>query len=157
MKTALIIHGMPSKEGYFDPSMPSQSNRHWLPWLQKQLIINGILTQAPEMPEPYEQRYELWKKEFERFDINEDTTLIGYSCGGGFLIRWLSENNVRVGKVLLVAPWTDPTGELDTGMFDFEIDTTLIDRVQSLTTFYSLDDDDVILKTVDILDSVLID
>jgi hypothetical protein len=41
MKNAVLIHGMPSKDEYFDPSAPSLSNAHWFPWLQKQLIING--------------------------------------------------------------------------------------------------------------------
>jgi len=46
MKTAIIIHGMPSKEEYFSPKTKSQSNGHWLPWIQKQLILNGILARV---------------------------------------------------------------------------------------------------------------
>lgn len=32
--TAIILHGMPDKEEYYDPANPSQSNRHRIPWLQ---------------------------------------------------------------------------------------------------------------------------
>lgn len=44
---------MPSKEEYFNSDSPAQSNKHWLPWLQRQLQLNGILAQTPEMPESY--------------------------------------------------------------------------------------------------------
>lgn len=30
------------------------------------------------------------------------------SCGAGFLLRWLSENSVRIAKLILVIPWLDP-------------------------------------------------
>ncbi len=85
MKYAIIIHGMPDKENYFDSKADSQSNCHWLPWLQQQLNINGILSQTPEMPEPYNPDYEKWRGVLEQFKINEDTILVGHSCGAGFI------------------------------------------------------------------------
>jgi hypothetical protein len=33
MKNAIILHGGPDKQEYYDPETPSQSNMHWLPWL----------------------------------------------------------------------------------------------------------------------------
>ena len=140
MKTALILHGKPSKEEYFDPESPSPSNGHWLPWIQRQLLLKGILSQTPELPEPYEPSYEKWRDVFERFEVNNNTILIGHSCGAGFLVRWLSENNVNVGKVALVAPWLDPTKELNTGFFNFDIDSDLVSRTDGLTAMYSTDD-----------------
>lgn len=111
MKNAILIHGWPGKEEYFDPNIPSPSNSHWFPWVQHQLLLKKIEAQTPEMPKAYEPNYEAWKEMFERFEINENSILIGHSCGGGFLTRWLSENDVRVGKVALVAPWLDPLPE----------------------------------------------
>ncbi len=151
MKTAILIHGKVDKEELFDLANPSPSNHHWFPWLQHQLIINGILAQTPEMPDAWEPVYEKWCSLFERFEINEETILIGHSCGGGFLVRWLSENKVRAGKVILVAPWLDPLHELDTRFFDFEIDSELINRTAGLTILYSTDDEESILKSVEIL------
>ena len=104
MKTAVILHGKPSKEGYFDMTRQSQSNSHWLPWLKQQLIVNGILAQTPELPEPYDPDYKKWKAVFEQFKIDGETILVGHSRGGGFLVRWLSEHKIKVGKVALVAP-----------------------------------------------------
>lgn len=152
MKTAIILHGKPSKEEYLNSSRDSQSNSHWIPWIQQQLLVKGILAQTPELPEPYEPVYEDWKKVFEKFYINEDTILIGHSCGGGFLVRWLSENKVRVGKVVLVAPWLDPDHKLHTDFFNFELDTDVPQRADEIVIFVSNDDDADIQTSVETLE-----
>lgn len=152
MKTAIILHGMPSKESYLRVDREAQSNSHWLPWIQQQLLVNGVLAQTPELPEPYEPVYESWQSVFEKFDINEDTILIGHSCGAGFLIRWLTENKVKVGKVVLVAPWMDPHRQLKSGFYDFEIDAGISERVKSVTVFISEDDDQEMHATVQLLE-----
>jgi len=155
MKTAIIIHGMPDREEYYDPKIPSPSNFHWFPWIQKQLLMKGIFAQTPEMPEPYAPNYQKWKWMFEQFKIDQDTILIGHSCGGGFLIRWLSENNIKVGKVVLVAPWinpdNDPNLEIDKTFFKFDIDQNLVSKTDGLKVMYSTDDGKYILDTVKIL------
>lgn len=148
MKTAIIIHGMPSKEEYFDQKSDSPSNSHWLPWLQKQLLINNIFTENPEMPEPYLPDYEKWKNIFEQFKIDEETSLIGHSCGAGFLVRYLSENNIKVDKVALVAPWLNVNHEENINFFDFEIDKNLLTKTKDLKIFVSRDDHEEILNSV---------
>ena len=156
MKTAIILHGMPSWEEYMNPNSDAQSNKHWSPWIQRQLIIKGVLAQAIELPKPYKPVYEDYKKVFEQFDINEETMLIGHSCSAGFLIRWLSENDVKVGKVALVAPWIDVNKEIKSGFFDFEIDPKISEKTKGLYLFYSSDDKDV-KGSVDILKKTLKD
>ena len=158
MKNAIIVHGMPSKDEYYSPEYPSASNFQWLPWLQKQLLIKDIYAVTPEMPHAYAPDYAVWKKEFERFDITPETILVGHSCGGGFLARWLSENkDVRVGRVVLVAPWLDPDGELDTGFFDFEIDPNLVSHAGGVTIFNSDNDDEDVQQSVKKLREVIKD
>jgi predicted alpha/beta hydrolase family esterase len=148
MKTAIILHGMPSKEEYFNFKSPSPSNNHWLPWLQHELILNDILAQSPELLEPYEPDYEKWRLVFERFPIDKDTYLIGHSCGGGFLVRWLSENKIQVGKVALVAPWINAASPRPKpGFFDFELDRNLVERTQGACLFVSTDDSQDIINT----------
>jgi predicted alpha/beta hydrolase family esterase len=123
---AIILHGRSDKEDYYEPTFPSSSNAHWLPWLQKQLIVSDIAAQTPDVPLSYEPKYEIWCREFERQDIGPDTILVGHSCGGGFLVRWLSEHkDIKVASVVLVAPWLDPLNELKDDFFDFEIDSEL--------------------------------
>jgi uncharacterized protein len=151
MKRAIIIHGMPDKESYYGLEGDAESNCHWLPWLQKQLIVKDILAQTPEMPEPYTPNYEKWCSVFNQFVVDEETGLIGHSCGAGFLLRWLSENKQKVGKVVLVAPWIDPTNELgdDNSFFSFEIDPELAQRTNGVHVFNSSNDDDVIHQSVE--------
>ena len=155
MKTAIIIHGYNDKSEYLDENRPASSNDHWIPWIQRQLLLRGIEAQAPEMPGFYEPNYTKWKEMLERFTPDEDTILIGHSCGGGFLIRWLSENDVKVGKVVLVAPWLDPEKNIDPDFFDFDFDVNLADKTQGLSIMYSTDDFSDILTTVDVLKSKL--
>ena len=156
MKNAIIVHGKPSKEIYYSDKYPASSNFAWIPWLQKQLIIKDIKTDTPEMPHSYKPDYVIWKRELERFDISENTILIGHSAGAGFLIRWLSENkNTRVAKVILVAPSIDPDKKSETGFCDFDIDKDLINRVEKITIFISDNDSEHIVRSVDILKSEL--
>lgn len=157
MKTAVIIHGYNDKSEYLDTNRPAASNDHWLPWLQRQLLLKGILAQTPEMPVFYEPHYDEWKKMLQRFDLNEETMLIGHSCGGGFLVRWLSESTTKVGKVVLVAPWLDPEHKIDENFFQFDIDSNLAKKTQGLVIMYSADDSDEILKSIEILKSNLKD
>jgi len=143
MKSALLIHGTCDEEEYFSDKYPSLSNSHWFPWLQKQLLIKGIFTQTPEMPDAYKPDYEKWKNEFERFSIDEEAILVGHSCGGGFLVRWLSENKIKVKKLVLVAPWLDPARKRTTTFFDFTIDPTLSERVDTHILISNDDDEDI--------------
>ncbi len=151
MKNAILIHGTCDKEEYFSDEYPSLSNSYYFPWLQKQLLINNIFTQTPEMPDAYAPEYLKWKKEFERFDINENTILVGYSCGGGFLIRWLSENKIKINKLILVAPWVDPERSQTTDFFKFEIDSDLQRRVKEMHLLVSSDDDKDVHDSVDLI------
>ncbi len=153
----MIIHGCPSKEEYLDKHNPSPAQSHWLPWIKEQLELKEVKAETPEMPIPYEPNYEAWKNIFEQFQITEETILIGHSCGGGFLIRWLSEHPERkVEKVLLVAPWLDPAGEI-APFFTFSIDATMVRRAEKVVVFYSTDDEDTILRSVSLLKEKLPD
>lgn len=138
MKNAIIVHGMPSKDDYYNSELPSMSNSHWVPWLQNMLLTSNIAAVTPEMPLAFAPDYAIWQREFERYDISEDTILVGHSCGGGFLVRWLSEHtDIQVGKVILVAPWIDPFREDTTDFFEFTIDKDLAARTKGLWIFNS--------------------
>lgn len=141
MKNAIILHGSTDKEEYYAVKHPSMSNSHWIPWLQKRLLVEHIPTATPEIPECYRLDYAVWKREFERFDITEETILVGHSCGGGFIVRWLSENkDTKVDKVVLVAPWIDPDKREGKVFFDFTMDAELVSRTKGVTIFASDND-----------------
>jgi uncharacterized protein len=153
---AIILHGRPRKNEYYSDKNPSQSNSHWLPWLQAQLMHRDIFAQTPEIPLSYEPLWERWVREIERYDITPDTMLVGHSCGGGFWVRYLSENrDLQVGKVVLVAPWIDIEQKDPNKMFDFKIDPNIASRTKGLTIFNSSDDAEEILSSVEKLRQTL--
>lgn len=153
MKNAIILHGGPSKEEYYDPKMPSASNQHWFPWLQQQLLIRDIPAATVEVPWAYDRNWKVWQREVERFDIGPETMLIGHSTGAGFWIKYLSiHKDLRVDKLLLVAPWLDPDQEHTKDFFDdFEIDPNFPTRTKGVTIFNSDNDQDSVQKTVKIV------
>ncbi|HVX58531.1 MAG TPA: alpha/beta hydrolase [Candidatus Saccharimonadales bacterium] len=159
MKNAILIHGWNDRSEYYDPDRPTASNDHWLPWLTKQLVLKDINTVAIEMPDGHYPKYDVWKRELERYDVSADTILVGHSCGGGFLVRWLGETDKRVGKVILVAPWLGlDTGDepFDKSFFDFKIEPSIAERTAGLSIMISDDDMKSVLDSVDILRNKLV-
>jgi predicted alpha/beta hydrolase family esterase len=149
MKNAIILHGQPGKEEYYDPKRPSMSNAHWIAWLQGQLLKNDVAAATPEVPKAFHPEWELWKKEVERFEIKPDTIIVGHSRGGEFWLRYLSENkNISVGKVVLVAPSLGWHYSDDHYFGDFKIDSDLVKRTNGITLFHSVNDGDGIQKSV---------
>jgi predicted alpha/beta hydrolase family esterase len=135
MKNAIILHGKPSKDEYYSAQLPSASNSHWLPWLQKELMVRDVYAQTPEIPNSWQPDYATWRKEFERYDITPETMLVGHSCGGGFLVRWLSEHpSVHTGKVILVAPSLGLDWD-SRDFFQFKIDPAIASRTKGLVIF----------------------
>lgn len=164
MANAIILHGKPQKNTYYDHDLPSASNAIWLPWLQKELLILGLPAQTPEMHNAWRPDYRVWTKEFERHDITPDTLLVGHSMGGGFIVQWLSEHpEVYVGHVFLIAPSLGdrftPDEKVEPpllgGMFDFDIDPTLLERTKSLTLFHSDNDRGRVVASVNYIRSAL--
>jgi predicted alpha/beta hydrolase family esterase len=152
MQNAIILHGKPSRAEYYTLKALGTSNDHWLPWLQAQLLKRDIAAVTPEMPRAYAPDWDTWVREIERYDITPETILVGHSCGGGFWVRYLSERpHLRVGKVVLIAPWIDPDGDNTKGFFDFTIDPDLASRTQGLIIFHSDNDMGNVHKSVAIL------
>lgn len=101
----------------------------------------------------YDPEWETWCREIERYDIGPETILIGHSCGAGFWVKYLSVHpDLRVGKVILVAPWMDPDGDETKGFFaGLEIDSKLPERTHGVVIFHSDNDMGNVHKTVAIL------
>lgn len=147
MKNAILIHGKPDKDEYYNPALPSASNFHWFPWLQKQLLLAEIPTQTPEMYNGWQPDYRIWSNELGNYKVTPETILVGHSCGGGFIVQWLSEHkDVKVDKIVLVAPWLGPIGNNESddepigGFFKFDIDSQLSERVNKIVIFNSDND-----------------
>lgn len=106
------------------------------------------------MPNAYKSVYEEWKKEFERFDVNEGTILVGHSCGSGFLLRWLGDSGKKVSKLVMVAPYLDPK-KVRGGFLQFKLNPNLSDQIKDIHILNSDDDDeDMQISTKRIMDEV---
>ena len=78
---------------------------------------------------------------------------MGHSTGAGFFIKYLSiHKDLRVDKVILVAPWLDPDRKKTKNFFDdFEIDLNIINRTAGITIFNSDNDQQSVHKTVKLI------
>lgn len=135
----IIIHGCPSnKEKTMDPATRTY-DKHWIPWLKTKLINAGIRTEAPLMPDPWEPDYEKFKAEFEKYIVDENTILVGHSCGSSFLVRWLGETQSKVKKLILVAPWKipDENDKYRQAFYTYNINPEIKNNVQEIIMFTS--------------------
>lgn len=135
----IIIHGCPSNiEKARDPEKRTY-DKHWIPWAKKKLIAGGINTETPLMPDPWEPDYNKFKEEFEKYEVTEDTILIGHSCGCAFLVRWLGETKNKIRKLILVAPWKipDKNDKFRKSFYEYSIDKKIKERVKKIVFFTS--------------------
>lgn len=147
----IIIHGCS------DDVKDKMYNKHWIPWIKKELISSGIKTETPTMPKPWQPDYISFKKEFEKNKVTENTILIGHSCGCAFLVRWLGETKQKINKLMLVAPWkiADKNDELKKEFYEYPIDETIKSRVKEIIMFTSNDEEEDGKKSLKIFNNAL--
>ncbi len=151
-KSCLIVHGCPGDEESLMDLSERTYTKHWISWIRRELNARGISTQVPLLPEPWSPVYEKFKAEFEKYPVNESTILIGHSCGGAFLVRWLGDTKQKIDTLILVAPWKIPEPG-DSGReayYGYTIDETISDRVKRIVMFISDDEEEDGKKSVEI-------
>lgn len=98
----------------FEINIEDDGRKGWKYSLQEELGAAYEIV-IPKMPNTFNARYVEWKIWFDKYVpfMKEGIILIGYSMGGIFLAKYLSENNVpvKIKAVFLVAP---PYDEQDT-------------------------------------------
>ena len=100
MKTVYIIHGCPlNAEKAMKPETRTY-DKHWIPWIQRELSRRGIPVRIPRLPNPWAPDYGAFKKEFEKYPVSENDILVGHSCGCAFLVRWLGDSKQKIAKML---------------------------------------------------------
>lgn len=132
-------------------------DKHWIPWTKEQLTAHGIKTETPLMPEPWAPDYAKFKKEFEKYEVSENTILIGTSCGCAFLVRWLGEAQRKIKKLILVAPWKfpDENKRAQADFYDYPIDNGIKNRVSEIVMFTADDEEADGKKSLQIFHAVL--
>ena len=135
----VIVHGCPSDIEKAVDAKTRTYDKHWIPWLKKELTSRGIKTETPLMPKPWYPDYKAFKKKFEKCEITDDSVLIGHSCGCAFLVRWLGNTKRKIKKLILVAPWKTPdSNERFRKLFyEYPIDETIKGRVKEIVMFTS--------------------
>lgn len=130
--------------------------KHWIPWIKKNLIKNGIPAQNPWMPEPWYPDYRKFKERFERYNVDKKTILIGHSCGCAFLVRWLGDTKREVNKLILVAPWKVRKGDrYRKAFYTYPIDPTIKLRVKEIIMFTSDDEKEEGKKSLEMFHQAL--
>jgi len=144
MKKALILHGVNKSKEFAASHQTPVSTWFWLPWLQQQFNIAGVNCQNPLFPNSWfpDKNYKDDFDMFSQFKIDEDTIIVGWSCGGGFILKYLAENpTIKISHLILVAPWLD-TQKLMKNYFEgFDLDSKLPDRIKQIDIFYSANDE----------------
>ena len=143
-QNSIIIHGCPSDiEKAMNPETRTY-DKHWIPWLKRNLIAAGIETETPLMPDPWEPNYQKFKTEFEKYEVGENTILVGHSCGSAFLVRWLGETKRKILKLILVAPWKipDKDDEFRKEFYTYPIDESIKSRINEVVMFTADDEED---------------
>lgn len=98
----IIVHGGPLTE---TPEKPHHLHElYWQPWVKTELEKHNVRCDIPVMPNPWLPRYSEWKETFEKYELSEQSILVGHSRGAAFLIRWLGETRRTAKKLILVAP-----------------------------------------------------
>lgn len=156
-RRAIIVHGKPSKEKYYDPSYPGPALANWLPWVGKQLQKSGYDEVAiPEIPTPYEPSYDKWIDVLRSHQIDRNTLVIGHSFGAAALIEYMNRHpDAEVDRFIAVAPWFDPQHRYqDAG--PPAIDPNLeLRTAEGLDVFYSSVDSAEVLASVEALRTAL--
>lgn len=140
MKNAVLVHGKPLRERYESPGLPKPQDSYWFPWVREQLQNQGVETYTPQFPQPYYPVYQDWRGQFDQSSVSKETALVGHSAGTDFILRLLSEEpDITPERVVLVAPWHDDRRNY--GDFsDYNLDTSIGERIGRLTVFVSSDD-----------------
>ncbi len=153
----IIIHGCPGDEEKAMNVETRTYDKHWIPWLKEKLVENKINVSTPQMPEPWKPDYEKFKKELEKYDVSENTILIGHSCGCAFLVRYLGETKKQIPKLILVAPWKLPyrNDGADKTFYEYDIDKSIVSRVKEIIMFTSNDEEEDGKKSLKIFHNAL--
>ncbi|HNY25339.1 MAG TPA: alpha/beta hydrolase [Alphaproteobacteria bacterium] len=100
-KKIIILHGTGgSPEG------------NWFPWLKEKLERHGNIVYVPKLPTPENQSLQNWLVAFYNQvpSLDENTILIGHSCGAAFILNILEKLNKPVKESVFVSGFINKLG-----------------------------------------------
>ena len=142
----VFCHGVMGPEDNWE-TREYQQTRTWKEWLQFQVEKDhDVVMQIPRFPHAHASlmKYDEWEKIMNTQDITPDTTLIGHSAGGGFIVKYMAKHpELHVKQIILVAPWIDTEDFQPNGFYrDFNIDNDIVKQT-SLGCDLLISDDDM--------------
>lgn len=148
------------------PLLNSNNEGNWMGWTKKRLEERGYQVTCPMIINPIDKPYEAWKNELDKEAITEDSILVGYSCGGYALLRYLAESGKKIKKLIMIAPGskyaiTDPVCLSDMSadsintFYEREITHSLQAQIAEGTTIFVSNDREVILKSVELFTEIM--
>jgi len=85
----VIIHGA---YGY--------PEENWFPWLRIELQKLGHDVVVPRFPTPEGQNLKSWMSIIKRYQIDDNTILVGHSIGAAFILRILERNRAKAAYLI---------------------------------------------------------
>ena len=84
---------------------------NWFPWFENELSLLEIPCTIPTFPTPQHQNYADWEKLMDYYCeigmVNEDTVLIGHSCGAIFLVHYLLVHQKKIKGLICVSGYNN--------------------------------------------------
>ncbi|MBE7093860.1 MAG: hypothetical protein E7367_04130 [Clostridiales bacterium] len=150
----LILHG-----SYGKPF------ENWFPWLESELSKRNTPCLIPTFPTPEHQNYTAWKNlldyYFNKGFINEETVVIGHSCGAAFAVKYILEKAVNIKALITVAGYNhfysgDHMDQLN-GSFYFNKDcgVNLKKWIPTRIAFYSSSDPFIPIEKLEEFSSII--
>ena len=150
----VLIHGCPEIDSETEIKYNEQ---HWLLWVKLSLEKRGIKVDNPLMPNAKKPVYEDYKRVLNELEINQDTVLVGHSCGGSLIIRYIQDMKKRVSKVIMVAPWkfNDEGTKYHEDFYNYEIEPFVKSYIEEVVYFTSDNEEDAGKKSLEIFQNIL--
>ena len=107
MADKILRQAADQKDIYIVHGWGGHANESWFPWLAEQAEAEGHKVTRLSMPNTDEPEIEKWVDHLktEIKDPDEDAYLVGHSIGCQTILRYLETLDIKIGGVLLVAPF----------------------------------------------------
>lgn len=126
---------------------------NWFPWLENELDKKKIRCTVPSFPTPEHQNYEDWKRLMDYYCnigiVNEETVLVGHSCGAVFLVHYLLSHKIYVKGLICVSGYNnfvsgyEMMDQLNSTFYVDTIDINMTKFARKVYAFYGDNDPNI--------------
>ena len=84
---------------------------NWFPWMEGELCSRRIVCNIPTFPTPEHQQYSDWEELMNYYVkkgmVNEETVIVGHSCGAVFTTKYVIEHKLPVKGIMLFSGYNN--------------------------------------------------